>query len=607
MTESYHNDVSADESETDSQAEKNNLYAPPYTVSGGCLCKETVTKSGESYVRLCNFAPRILCELILDDGVEQKRSYRIGGTDEYGQELRPAVVPATELESMSWLANNWDASCDLCVVSQVEKHVRCAIKSTARFAEKKCIFAHTGWRKIEGEWQYLLPGDDRFDVQLHGKQQNYRKASSCADIDLACLYGLLETDIIPKEVMYPCLALVFLSPLNEFLKQVGHEPKFLLTLIGRTGSMKSTVAALMLSFFGKFSATDLPMSFRDTQNSIVYNAFALKDVLTCVDDYHPTARRDSDAMRSTMQTLARGYGDRAARNRLNADITLREARPPQGNVIITAEFAPDIGESGTARLFCIEMKPGQINLPLLTEVQEMARGGRWMRCLFAYIEWLKEKLSFGEEQFLSELRIYYERTRTDWRSKLRENRIQFHDRLPDTLACLEVGFSFLLTFLRAHSMLKADYEEDYQNRFDEILLGISAKQSDAVTEDKPTHIFIRKLYALIESGQVSVVPSNYQLGDLPQNCIGYEDGDFFYLFLDIAHKAVKRICSEQDEGFAISAKALAKALADEGLIESENGENTRAMRFYGKLKRVMLLRKYKANTIEGGAENGVTA
>ena len=68
--------------------------------------------------------------------------------------------------------------------------------------------------------------------------------------------------------------------------------------------------------------------------------------------------------------------------------------------------------------------------------------------------------------------------------------------------------------------------------------------------------------------------------------------------LDASHKAVKRLCGERDEGFAISAKSLAKALADEGLIEpGDNGTNTRTMRFGGRLKRVMLLRKEKANKL----------
>ena len=85
------------------------------------------------------------------------------------------------------------------------------------------------------------------------------------------------------------------------------------------------------------------MSFHDTPNSIMYTAGILKDVLTCVDDYHPTARKDSGIMQQAMQTIARSYGDRTARERLTSDIQLRESRVPHGNVIVTAEFPPDIG------------------------------------------------------------------------------------------------------------------------------------------------------------------------------------------------------------------------------------------------------------------------
>ena len=576
------------------------FYSAPYYTENGCLCYLPVGRQDSPGIMLCNFAPRIVREVIVDDGAEKTRRYLIGGTDANGNNFTPVEVPAGELEKMAWIANCLDASCDLCVVSQVEKHVRCAIKTTARFADKRYIFSHTGWKKIGGEWHYLLPGDKTYQVELKGKQRNYYGAEGMSREDAEDLVKLLSGGMMPDEVLLPCLATVFLSPLNEFLRQIGHEPKYLLTLIGRTGSMKSTVAALMLSFFGNFSATDLPMSFRDTANSIVHNAFALKDVLTCVDDYHPTARSDASQMKATMQTLARGYGDRAARNRLGSDITLREPRPPQGNVIVTAEFAPDIGESGTARLFCVEMKPGSICLPLLTEAQEQALDGCFVRCMGAFIRYIKERhLKDGQEQSsLERLKMNFSELRSHWRTELKEASIPFHDRLPDTLACLEVGFLFLTDFLCAKDITDERDATELQNRLHIVLLHLSAKQSESVEADRPTHIFLRKLYSLIECGNVCLLPATGRTEIPPKNYIGYEDETYYYLMLDASHKAVKRLCGEQDEGFAISAKSLAKALADEGLIEpGDNGTNTRTMRFGGRLKRVMLLRKEKANKL----------
>lgn len=572
------------------------FYSAPYYTENGCLCYLPVGRQDSPGIMLCNFAPRIVREVIVDDGAEKTRRYLIGGTDANGNNFTPVEVPAGELEKMSWIANNLDASCDLCVVSQVEKHVRCAIKTTARFADKRYIFSHTGWKKIGGEWHYLLPGDKTYQVELKGKQRNYYVAEGFVKEDAEELVKLLSCSMMPDEVLLPCLATVFLSPLNEFLRQIGHEPKYLLTLIGRTGSMKSTVAALMLSFFGNFSATDLPMSFRDTANSIVHNAFALKDVLTCVDDYHPTARSDASQMKAAMQTLARGYGDRAARNRLGSDITLREPRPPQGNVIVTAEFAPDIGESGTARLFCIEMKPGGINLPLLTEAQDKALEGKYAACMRGYTDMVKFFADKGEVCGI--LKSKFMTYRSKWRERLRENEIQFHDRLPDTLACLEIGFSFMEIFLSAETDFGEEDIAVLNARFESVLLRLAARQCESVEQDRPTHIFLRKLYSLIECGQVCLIPAASRLETLPKNYIGYEDETYYYLLLDVSHKAVKRLCGEQDEGFAISAKSLAKALVDEGLIEQdESGTNTKTMRFGGRLKRVMLLRKDKANKL----------
>lgn len=481
------------------------FYSAPYYTENGCLWYLPVGRQDSPGIMLCNFAPRIVREVIVDDGAEKTRRYLIGGTDANGNEISPVEVPAGELEKMSWVANNLDASCDLCVVSQVEKHVRCAIKTTARFADKRYIFSHTGWKKIGGEWHYLLPGDKTYQVELKGKQRNYYGAEGMSREDAEDLVKLLSGGMMPDEVLLPCLATVFLSPLNEFLRQIGHEPKYLLTLIGRTGSMKSTVAALMLSFFGNFSATDLPMSFRDTANSIVHNAFTLKDVLTCVDDYHPTARSDASQMKATMQTLARGYGDRAARNRLGSDITLREPRPPQGNVIVTAEFAPDIGESGTARLFCIEMKPGGINLPLLTEAQDKALEGKYAACMRGYTDMVKFFADKGEVCGI--LKSKFMTYRSKWRERLRENEIQFHDRLPDTLACLEIGFLFLTDFLCAKDITDERDATELQNRLHTVLLHLSAKQSESVEADRPTHIFLRKLYSLIECGNVCLLPA----------------------------------------------------------------------------------------------------
>lgn len=134
---------------------------------------------------------------------------------------------------------------------------------------------------------FLMPNAGRqIIVELQGRLKNYYFNSKCSQDDLIYLSAMLENSFATQNVMLPLLAVTFLCPLNHFLKIAGYEPKFVTALIGKTGSRKSTLAALFLSFFGKFSASDLPMSFHDTANSILSNVYYLKDVLTCIDDIH---------------------------------------------------------------------------------------------------------------------------------------------------------------------------------------------------------------------------------------------------------------------------------------------------------------------------------
>lgn len=202
---------------------------------------------------------------------------RIAGVTENGQRLPPICVASGELAKMSWFYNNWPSCCNLTVMNSVEKHLQFTIRSATENAKKEYVFSHTGWKKIDGEWFYLLPGNGKYEVRLSGKQTNYQTGGGTLEYDYSVVSAMADMDFIQREIILPCMALVFLSPLNEFLRQVGHKPKFILTLIGHTGCMKSTVSALMLSFFEKFSVTDLPMSFRDTANSVLYNGFTLKD------------------------------------------------------------------------------------------------------------------------------------------------------------------------------------------------------------------------------------------------------------------------------------------------------------------------------------------
>ena len=145
-----------------------------------------------------------------------------------------------------------------------------------------------GWRRIGDSWCYLhsggVIGDESAQVELPKDMAGYTLPEHTESCQEAVKASLRLKDIAPSKITIPLLALVYLSPLNEFFRQAGCEPAFVTMLTGPTGTMKSTLAALALCHFGQFTAKSLPGDFNATRNALEGRGFALKDTLMVVDD-----------------------------------------------------------------------------------------------------------------------------------------------------------------------------------------------------------------------------------------------------------------------------------------------------------------------------------
>ena len=564
-------------------------YPSPYKAVDGCLYMEKVNKNGTTTRKLCNFLPYLTNEVEVDDGVEQTRSFRIAGIHESGRLLPEIEVTVKDFEKMNWVLERWGADCVIEPGNSNRENVSCAILKTAGNAEKKNVYRTTGWQLIDGKWEYLLPNDGKHDVRLFGKLRHYEMANRWSYSDLKTVWSMMKDRLIAtKAIIWTLIAFVFLTPLNEFFRQVFYEPKFVLCLIGKTGSRKSTLAALFLSFFGRFSGTDLPLSFSDTLNSILTNINTLKDVLTCIDDFHPGTRAAEKRDTNIAQGIDRAFGDRIGKGRLTSDCTPMEARPPQGNAIVTGETVPDVGESGTARTFTLEIKRGDVDLKNLSYFQSEAKNGTLMSCLLSYTEWIKGIYLHNEsaqEILLENLSESFEAYRDEFIKKDSHS----HGRVSEMVAWLTIGMKYFLEFLYIRSIIKETEKESALREYREILFDLAKSQSDSIEQDNPVVTFIQKLYSLLESGQAVVLDRTKPVEYMPVNFIGYEDEKYYCLNADMAHKAVVQLCKDQGEFFTLKKNALIKALADEGLLDSDKDKNVKSVSVYGKKGSIKLL------------------
>ena len=572
----------------------------PFEIRDNCLYVTTISKRGSSTTKVCNFAPRIVSEKTVDDGAVTEKTLVLSGIHADGSTLPPVEVNGADLSNFNWLLDKWGAKCIIEVGQRCKDYLRYYILTTSDSAEQLTEYHVTGWKKINGEWHYLLPGDDSLNVILKGKLQHYCGESNYDLYDPIDAYNLFEKPPASSLVIHPLIAFAFLTPLNDFMRQAGCMPKFVLFITGRTGTRKSTIAALILSFFGKFTSTDLPMSFRDTANSIIANSFSLKDVLTCIDDFYPSDNAEMKKLNTTAQTVMRAYGDRTGRARLRSDSTLMESRPPQGNAVITGELSPDIGESGTARYFTLELKEEDVDLGSLSAYQSEAADGAYRRTMYAYTQWLKHRY-LCDEDHVEKLRDKLLNWHKTYRNNYYHHNQTCHGRLPEIVACLMIGMRFFLQFLKENCVIKQEDQEIELELFRKELYALADQQSTNVEHDKPVNIFIRKLYSLIEGGKVMITernrPDNFD--PYPPGYIGCQDEEYYYLNKDLAHSAVKKLCSEQSESFPVSAKALVKALAEEKLIKTTASGNTVSVRYCGKNMRFIALDRGKAEQVLG--------
>ena len=609
-----------------SKEKNSNQDSYPYEIRDNCLYVTTVSKRGSSTTKVCNFVPRIVSEKTVDDGAVTEKTLVLSGIHADGSTLPPVEVNGADLSNFNWLLDKWGAKCIIEVGQRCKDYLRYYILTTSDSAEQLTEYHVTGWKKIDGEWHFLLPHEAPFskgscqlklteglqessgdtcpatnqidypNVTLKGKLRYYCGERNWSKTDLHTAKLLYTMPPARKEIIHPLLAFAFLTPLNEFLRQAGCMPKFTLFLTGRTGTRKSTIAALILSFFGTFSSTDLPMSFQDTANSITANAFTLKDVLTCIDDFYPSDNAEMKKLNTTAQKIMRAYGDRTGRGRMRSDCTLMENRPPQGNAIITGELRPDVGESGTARYFPLELKDGDVNLAYLTDYQEEAAQGVYRRTIFAYTEWLKRRFICDDDhegKFVKRLRELYDFYRSDFLS----HGVKCHGRLPEIVACLMIGMRFFLYFLKENGVIFQDEKDEEIKNFSELLLRVAAQQAVDIEYEKPANIFVRKLYALMESGDV-VLKKKGSHGDYtPSFFSGIINSDYLMIHLDSVFPLIKKLCSDSGEAFPYTKNSIMKALVEEGIAEPGRQSTTRVTKIQNFSMRLLYLRKDKTDAI----------
>ncbi len=582
--------------ETEKSDPQNPLAGSDYCIDKGRFCYVRWVGSGEKATQLtiplCNFTARATAEILKDNGVYATREFHIEGTLNTGRPLPPATIKAEEFRLMNWVNRCWGLAANICVGHSAQDRVRECIQLCSQEAQVRTVFTHSGWRQINGDWCFLhaggaLNGPAGITVDLGEDLGRYRLPEPGGPEVAAASLRLL--DLAPLVITATLLSVIYLAPLSDKL-----EIDFSLWLLGGTGNLKSTFAALFLSHFGPFDRLNLPGQWTSTANALEKRAFVLKDLPFVVDDFAPPhdARRAAE-LEAKAHRLLRAVGNRGGRQRLSGDLTERQTYTPRCLLISTGEFLPT-GQSLAARYLVAEVKRNDIDLERLGEAQRSRH--LLAQAMSAYILHLAPELEGTIEKCRSLFEAYRQTAQSDG-----------HLRVPEMVAWLAVGFELFTDFTVHQGVLDGDAAYELQKDAWKAFLALGQAHSRRLEGEKPTLKFLQVLRELLVQKRVYLkdtrggCPEHWEdLGWKHQDApglaefIGWADEARLYLMPDSAYRAVYRAIKDQGGYLSPGKNTLLKALAEEGIIEpARDGETTRFKKIGGKSHRVIFMPKEK--------------
>jgi hypothetical protein len=574
-------------------------------------------------VYITNFTAEIKADITTDDGAEQTRSYALEA--ELFHRRKNFEVLAKEFASGNWVDEYLGARARVTTGQSMRSHMVNAIKYCSAPVEQY-HYAHTGWRKIDGEMVFLHAGGalsqvsqvaegekdnlthknqngesasqangdthtytsessessesskKKIHVKLTGTLSNYQFPEEKGDIKKAIRASLGFLNVTHDTITFPLLA----SAYRVVIAPVDYG----IHVAGQTGLGKTELTALIQQHFGPaMDAHHLPGSWESTENSLEMLLFQAKDVAVVVDDFKPKgAKYDQDRLHMKADRVFRQVGNGSARGRLNSNLEQRAERRPRCLLISTGEDVPrgqSLKARAVVRTLHEPLTTGEASQRLLA-AQKDARSGLYAQAMAAFIEWLAPQITDIQAQMPALIEAERERLHIDG-----------HARAGTNTANMLLGMKYFLRFACECGALTQEESQSYLTRCINALKQIAREASSENAHDKPSEQWQRLIVAAITNKSAHLVRSN---GDNPGleygwsqrerhvqseegsyiemsyqgggSQIGWIDGDDIYLLPTAAYKAARAIGEATGDSITTTELMLRKFLVQDGMLAS---------------------------------------
>jgi hypothetical protein len=558
---------------------------PPYRITDEGIFGRS--RDGEGWAQLTNFSARIVADKLLDDGIEERRTFSV--ETRLGARSTRFDVPAAEFDDLRWVAEHVGAGATVFAVRNAEKHVRAAIQSlTGLSATQVRAIAHTGWANVGGGEVFVHRGGAIGELG----------AVSGVEVALEEALDPVELPVPPdrdglRRAVRAVLSLLDVAPVRisavvmaASLRAVIGPCDFAIHLAGASGVFKTALAAISQQFFGRsFSGHRLPANWTWTANSIEALAFAAKDIVMVVDDFAPAGGTDGlRKLQEVSDRLFRNQGNNAGRGRCATDGSLRRTKHPRGLLISSGEDVPR-GSSIRARVFIVHVAQGDVDRGRLTAAQTAGDAGEYASAMAGFVRFLAARRAATTASLSARVR--------EIRGEMAADGV--HRRTPGICADLLFGVETFVGFAVAAGVLDGTEARAVIDRVRAGLVeAIDVQRSDQ-TEAEPAERFLALLQSALLSGEAHVCgrdgrhppePSPWGWARLTGvgepletdswaargRCVGWLDGEDLYLDQDAAVRAVCVVGAQSGDPIAVTPGTIARRLRDRGLLRASSAD-----------------------------------
>lgn len=403
---------------------------------------------------------------------------------------------------------------------------------------EEVIYEESGWNKQENTWHYYT-GVDWDCISSMKIETQFKQIFNLID----WYAGLLT--LADMNIMLPLIIHAHLGYALKLYEDAGYNEQYILTLIGASGSKKTSVSRILFCLFGN----DL-INFTSTDRAIELELMSRRDSIMVLDDL---SSGNDKFLALKLEHLLRQIGDSTGRKKSINGGTEQESVQTRSAVVVTSETDIDaLRKSSKLRTLAIHVGIHSFDEERLRAYQKNALEAK-KACTFNLIE-----------QYMSLFILYLEKNYQRIVSDLMEYHLQAIDKKfsfarQETIYKMMISaMKIILEFWYFYGMFESkEIVEQVFYTWEKIISTVIESNERRGQEVEPYVLFFNAInQGMIMEGIIAQSKDNFENNLSYNKYVGYKKGIYIVLNPELAYSYVINYYRSQGKFFTEDSKEL---------------------------------------------------